>query len=76
MKNIPTHSKSSYLCQLIAKVEKVLKRMRWKELSLTETKQLKHKCQQQCPTSTNKHLQFKNKKVPSTYSGYDKIFMK
>ena len=50
--------------------------MRWKELSLTETKQLKHKCQQQCPTSTNKHLQFKNKKKPSTYSGYDKIFMK
>ena len=32
MKNIPTHSKSSYLYKLIDKVEKVLKRMRWKSL--------------------------------------------
>ena len=32
MKKIPTHSKSSYLYKLIDKVEKVLKRMRWKSL--------------------------------------------
>ena len=32
MKNIPTHSKSSYLYKLIDKVEKVLKRTRWKAL--------------------------------------------
>ena len=32
MKNIPTHSKSSYLYKLIDKVEKVLKRMRCKAL--------------------------------------------
>ena len=32
MKNIPIHSKSSYLYKLIDKVEKVLKRMRWKAL--------------------------------------------
>ena len=32
MKNIPTNSKSSYLYKLIDKVEKVLKRMRWKAL--------------------------------------------
>ena len=31
-KNIPTHSKSSYLYKLIGKVEKMLKRMRWKAL--------------------------------------------
>ena len=30
MKNIPIHSKSSYLYKLIHKVEKVLKHMRWK----------------------------------------------
>ena len=32
MKNIPTHSKPSDLYKLIDKVEKVLKRMRWKVL--------------------------------------------
>ena len=30
MKNIPTHSKSADLYKIIDKVEKVLKRMRWK----------------------------------------------
>ena len=32
MKNIPTHSKPSYLYKLIDKVEKLHKRMRWKAL--------------------------------------------
>ena len=32
MKNVPTHSKSSCLYKLINKLEKLLKRMRWKAL--------------------------------------------
>ena len=32
MKNIPPYSKSSYLYKRIDKVEKVLKRMKWKAI--------------------------------------------
>ena len=74
MKNIPTHSKSSCLYKLIDKIEKVLKHMRWKALIFGRDQAvLKYKCQQQCPTSTHKYLQFKNKKIPTTNSGYERI---
>ena len=35
---------------------------------------LKDKCQQKCPASTHNHLQFKNKKVPTTSLGYKRIW--
>ena len=74
MKNIPKHSKSSCLYELIDKVEKVLKCMRWKALIFDREQAIpKYKCQQQCPTSTHKYLQFKNKKIPPTNSGSERI---
>ena len=72
MKNIPTHSKLTYLYKLIGKVEKVLKSMRWKALFFDRDQANSNTNVNSNVQHPHKHLQSKNKKVTTTNFGYER----